>query len=140
MALQYHPEIGTVVICDFHGFVVPEMVKRRLAVVVSPRLRNRTGLCTVVPLSTTPPNPIMAYHYKLKFEETLPAPYNSPIQWVKGDMLATVSFSRLSLPILGKDANGKRKYIVKVIDEFDLRNIRECMLHGLNLSHLTGHL
>lgn len=31
MAIQIHPESGTIVICDFKGFVPPEMVKRRPA-------------------------------------------------------------------------------------------------------------
>ncbi|MDY6930077.1 MAG: type II toxin-antitoxin system PemK/MazF family toxin [Pseudomonadota bacterium] len=65
MPLQIHPEQGTIVICDFKGFVPPEMVKRRPAVVISPRLRRRQRLCTIIPLSTTPPNPIEAYHRKL---------------------------------------------------------------------------
>lgn len=140
MALRFHPEIGTIAICDFNGFIKPEMVKRRPVVIVSPRFRNRNGLCTVVPLSTTPPNPVMAYHYKLKLDEPLPSPYNSPFHWVKGDMLATVSFNRLYLPHTGKDATGQRTYIIKVIEDIDLRNVRECILHGLGLSCLTGHL
>ena len=140
MPIQHHPEIGTIVICDFHGYVQPEMVKRRPAVVVSPRFRNRGGLCTIVPLSTTPPLPIMPYHYKLHLEDPLPAPYNASYHWVKADMQATVSFERLYLPHSGKDKTGKRQYVIRVIDEIDLRNIRACMLHAVGLSHLTGHL
>lgn len=140
MGLTYHPEIGTIVLCDFHGFVPPEMVKRRPVIIVSPRLRHRDNLCTIVPLSTTPPNPVMAYHYKLKLDNPLPAPYDSPFQWVKGDMVTSVSFKRLLLPSAGKDANGKRNYIIKVIEDIDLRNIRECILHSLDLSYLTGHI
>ena len=140
MALVHHPEIGTIVICDFHGFVTPEMVKRRPAVVVSPRFRNRAGLCTIVPLSTTPPSPVMPYHYKLHMDTPLPQPYSAPFHWVKADMFATVSFERLSLPHAGKDKSGKRQYVVKVVDAADLRNIRACMLHALGLSDLTGYL
>jgi uncharacterized protein YifN (PemK superfamily) len=29
MSLPYHPKQGTIVICDFKGFVPPEMVKRK---------------------------------------------------------------------------------------------------------------
>jgi mRNA interferase MazF len=140
MSLRYHPEIGTILICDFQGFIEPEMVKRRPVIVVSPRLRNRDRQCTVVPLSTKAPYPIMAYHYKLKLDDPLPEPYASPFQWVKGDMLATVSFDRLSLPHTGKDKKGKRQYIVRVIEDTDLRNIRSCILHAMALSRLTGHL
>jgi mRNA interferase MazF len=141
MSLPYHPQIGTIVICDFHGFIHPEMNKRRPAIIVSPRLRNRNNLCTIVPCSTNPPNQIMPYNYKLKLDEPLlPPPYNSKFQWVKADMIATVSFNRLFLPFVHKDAKGKREYVIKIIEDIDLRNIRECILHAMALSYLTGHL
>lgn len=139
MSIIHHPETGTIVICDFHGYVEPEMVKRRPAVVISPRFRNRAGLCTIVPLSTTPPYQIMPYHYKLHLDSPLPPPYDALCHWVKADMLSTVSMSRLDLPRTGKDA-GKRQYVIKVIEDIDLRNIRSCVLHAVGLSHLTGHL
>jgi len=141
VALYYHPNPGTVVICDFRtGFVVPEMTKRRLAVVITPRFRRRNGLCTIVSFSTTPPLMIQPYHYRLVLDPPMPAPYNSTVQWVKADMLATVSFSRLFMPFDGKDKNGKRKYVIKILDDSDLKNIRKCVLHALHMSHLTAHL
>jgi len=42
MSIKFNPEQGLIVICDFKGFVPPEMVKRRPAVVISPRLRQRS--------------------------------------------------------------------------------------------------
>lgn len=140
MPIPYHPQVGTIVICDFRGFVVPEMVKRRPVIVVSPRLRKREKLCTVIPLSTTAPIPRMSYHYRLKLDEPLPKPYDSLVQWVKADMLATVSFDRLFLPYKRKDPNGKREYVIKVVEDSDLNNIRACMLHALALSPLTKYL
>lgn len=140
MALKFHPEQGTIVICDFKGFVPPEMVKRRPAVVVSPRLRHRGGLCAIVPLSTTPPEPIMAYHHKLYIEPPLPEPYNAHFHWVKADMIATVSFERLTLPFDGKNNTGKRLYDLRVIDKADLIKIQQAMLHGLGLTALTDYL
>ena len=140
MVLNYHPQIGTIVICDFYGLVQPEMDKRRPVVIVSPRFRRRYRLCTVVPLSITSPTPIMPYHYQLKLNEPLPDPYDNPISWVKGDMLTTVSFDRLSFPYIGKDSNGKRKYIIRIVSDIDLLKIRECVLHSLALSRLTKHL
>jgi uncharacterized protein YifN (PemK superfamily) len=82
----------------------------------------------------------MEYHYKLKLDKPLPAPYDSSFHWVKGDMLTTVSFSRLFLPRASKDSNGKRRYIVKIIEDIDLCNIRKCILCALALSPLTKHL
>ncbi len=138
MSLTYHPNIGTIVICDYHGFVSPEMVKRRPVIVISPRFRTRSNLCTVVPLSTTIPEPPMPYHYKLVVDPPLPKPYDSTVMWVKADMFATVSFSRLFLPRKGKTSNGSRQYDIRIIDKFDLRKIQECVLHAIGLSHLTG--
>ena len=109
MALRYHPKTGTIVVCDYNtGFIAAEMTKRRLAMVVSPQFKRRNNLCTVVPFSTTSPRPVMPYHYLLHLNPTLPPPYNTTEQWVKADMLATVSFNRLNFPHSGKGANGKR--------------------------------
>lgn len=127
MPLPFHPEMGTIVICDFDG-EPPEMDKRRPAVVISPKFKYRDGLCTVVPLSITEPYEIMPYHYKLYFPKQLPPPFNSEYKWAKGDMLATVSFDRLNLPYEGKDDKGKRKYLTMIIETEDLRRIRDRVL------------
>lgn len=64
--LQFHPHPGTVLICDFTtGFQKPEMIKKRPVVVLSPRPRRKTQLCTVIPLSTTKPLPIESHHHCL---------------------------------------------------------------------------
>ena len=140
MAIQFNPEQGTILVCDFSGFVAPEMVKRRPVVVLSPRLRKRDGLCTIVPLSTTTPREVAAYHFKLHVTPVLPEPYNAEYHWVKADMVYTVSFDRLMLMSSGKDASGKRIYDVRVIDKADLMKIQQCLLHGLGLSALTDYL
>ncbi len=137
--LRYHPETGTILICDFRGMEAPEMVKRRPVIVVSPRLRRRSGLCTVVPMSTTPPEPPRAWHYRLRLDRPLPRPYDATHHWVKADMVYTVSFSRLRLPFKRK-SNGAREYDVRVLDDADMRRVRECMLHALGLTSLTDYL
>jgi mRNA interferase MazF len=56
MSLTFHPDAGTIVICDYStGFQPPEMVKVRPVVVVSPRRRG-SQLVTVVPISRGKPN------------------------------------------------------------------------------------
>ena len=142
MALQFHPELGTIVICDYDkgGFIPPEMIKRRLAIVISPRLRHRDRLCTVVPLSTTPPSQVMPYHYNIKLDESFRTPHDYQGHWVKADMISTVSFDRLSLPYRGKNISGKRDYFVKIIKGDDLKSIRGCVLYALALFSLTEHL
>lgn len=55
-------------------------------------------------------------------------------------MLYTVGFNRLHLPFDKKDATGKRRYDVRVIDLADLLKIQQAILHGLGLAHLTSYL
>lgn len=133
--LKFHPKAGTILICDYSpGFKVPEMVKRRLVVVVSPRLRRRHGLCSVVPLSTTEPNPTEAWHYPLQFERSFPKPFSAQDCWEKCDMLATVGFHRLSLIRAGTDVvTGKRRYLQPCLGLQDLDGIRKSVLAGLGI-------
>lgn len=140
MAVHFHPEQGAILACDFRGFEAPEIVKRRPVVVISPRLRHRTGLCTVVPMSTTEPRQLEAYHYRLHTDPALPSPYDSPAHWVKADMVYTVSFDRLFLMFRGKDDQGVRVYDQRVIDQADLLKIQEAVLHGIGLTRLTDYL
>lgn len=93
MAISIHPDIGDLLICDFGQLNTkePEMVKRRPVICLTPR-RRPGKLCTVVPLSTTAPNPVQKWHCKLQLD--LPEPYNKPEMWVKGDMLYTMSMER----------------------------------------------
>lgn len=98
MAISDHPAIGSILLCDFNtGFKAPEMVKRRPVVVISPKIRSRAGLCTVVALSTKDPQPVMSYHCRLKIEPILPEPWNSESMWIKGDMVYAAGFHRLDL-------------------------------------------
>lgn len=125
-------------VCDFSGFRQPEMIKRRPVVVISPRFRQRDGLCTVVPLSTTKPRTVCEYHCQLSFDPVLPAPYSEALMWVKADMICAVSFDRLSLPYMGKDQDGKRLYDIRHISDVDLRQVQVCVLNGMGLSRLTS--
>lgn len=93
MALTFFPKPGYVLICDFAGYVAPEMIKVRPVVIVSPAHLNRPGLYMVIPLSTTAPDPVEPYHYKLLGN---PVPGSSETEvWAKCDMIATVSAERL---------------------------------------------
>lgn len=134
MALQFAPKMGTVVLVDFdQGFVPPEMIKPRLAVVMSPPIKARGKIVTVVPLSTTPPNLVMPYHCQVDIPFELPPRWGNASRWVKGDMINAVSFARVSLLTLGKDAKGKRIYQTQVLAPDQLRQIQRCVLAGLGL-------
>lgn len=132
--LIYHPKRGTILVCDFDKFEEPEMTKRRPVIVLSNDMKSRNGLCTVVALSTTEPFVITPYHYKLILDPPLPCPYNSKIQWVKGDMIYTLAFSRFNLMYKGKDESGKRLYDIRVVDKDDMGNIEKCVMNGLGIT------
>ena len=141
MPIQEHPKIGTVLLCDFdQGFREPEMVKRRPVIVISPKISVRFGLCTVVPLSTTAPQPGMPYHCEITLAPPLPEPWSDQARWVKGDMVCAVGFHRLDFPRYGKDATGKRQYRYDTISADDLLRVRKCVLSALGLGGLTRHL
>jgi len=131
MSIQVHPAPGQIVICDFQGMKEPEMTKRRPVVVLSARIRDRQKLCTVVPLSSTPPRPVRDHHMRVELKPPLPEPYAEPVCWAKADMLYTVSFDRLQLPFSGKDEKGKRIYIIQSISDDELVALRQCVLAGL---------
>lgn len=116
------------------------MVKERLVVVLSPRIASRYGLCTVVALSTTAPNPIMPYHKEMEIPFQLPPRWANISRWIKGDMVNTVGFHRLDLLRLGKDREGKRLYQMHPLPDDLMKVVRRCVLHGMGLSTLTKHL
>jgi uncharacterized protein YifN (PemK superfamily) len=135
MGIQFHPGQGTVVICDYStGFIVPEMVKRRPVIIICKPRQRRPRLCTVIPLSTTAPNPVEDYHAEIRLPFALPAPFDAGTQWVKGDMVNTVSFDRLNLIHLGKDKNGNRRYLRTPIGDELLGIVQRCFLAGVSLT------
>jgi len=133
MPLLYQPPVGSIVMCNFEG-VPPEMVKLRPAVVIG-RNRDNRGLLTVVPVSTTPPVPTTDYHHELTVNPLLGKPgEQSKRSWAKCDMLATVGLHRLDRIKVGKDADGKRRYVVPKLSEVDLLAIRTCVKIVLHLT------
>jgi mRNA interferase MazF len=141
LPVQFHPKQGSVVLVRFDGaFKEPEMVKPRPCVVISKAMKSRPGLCTVVPLSTTAPSPVMPYHCALELSLTLPERWNAPSCWVKGDMVYAVGLHRVDLFRLGKGADGRRVYQTETLPLSDLKRIQACVLEGLGLPGLTKHL
>ena len=141
MPIREHPDRGSIVVCDFSsGFQNPEMDKTRPVVVLTPKIKARPGLCTIVSLSTTPPDPEMPYHAQIDISPELPGPFQSHGLWIKGDMVNAVAFHRLNLIRCGKDKNGVRKYYYNTISDNQLRLLQKCVLHGMGMSSLTKHL
>jgi mRNA interferase MazF len=134
MGIRFLPSIRTVVICDYSrgGFQPPEMVKRRPAIVVSPRLPYRDNLCSVVPVSGDPPDHETGYVVQLKFDPPLPPPFSYKFGWVKCDMIATVGLDRLDFFHTAR-VEGKRKYLHPKISEADLDRLRQGILCALGM-------
>jgi uncharacterized protein YifN (PemK superfamily) len=131
MALWFQPKPRCVVYCDFAGFRVPEMTKRRPVVVLRAHKRNRK-LVYIVPLSTTPPLPPQPYHFHFARS---PVIHTGPIEaWAKCDMLAVVSTDRLSVTRSRYDlqhAAGPRDLVM--ISEAEFAAIRRCVAIALGL-------
>jgi mRNA interferase MazF len=141
MPINDHPAPGTILVCDFNGtFKEPEMVKARCVIVVSPRIRDRAKLCTVVCLSSTEPERAQQYHCQLDIRPNLPAPWGSDGIWVKGDMVYSIGFHRLNLIRLGKNHDGTRIYRMDTISDAQMKEVKCCILRGLGMSVLTKHL
>jgi mRNA interferase MazF len=141
MPINDHPAPGTILVCNFNGtFKEPEMVKPRCVIVVSPRIRARTKLCTIVCLSTTAPNYEQQYHCQIDIWPRLPPPWSSDGIWVKGDMIYSVGFHRLDLIRMGKDHQGQRIYRMETLSAEQMKKVKSCILSGLGLSTLTKYL
>ncbi len=117
VALRFFPDPGMVLICDFSGYVPPEIVKTRRVVVVSPK-RLFPSLwdvtVVVVPLSEIEPRPLSAWHH------AIPSGRYPGVGtcWAKGDLIGHVSLARLNRIYY----DGNR--IVPVVRDADLRAIR----------------
>lgn len=132
MALLLHPKAGMVLSCDFRGYIAPEIVKRRPVVIISPNHLKRPGLYTVVPLSTTAPDPICNYHYKLKGN---PIPGENKEVWAKCDLVATVAFERLDRVKLGRGT-----YQVGYVSMEQVREIRLCAARSFDVETATQNV
>lgn len=126
MALSFQPKAGAVLMCDFDGFIEPEIVKKRPVVVIA-KNKNNPNLVTVVPLSTTPPEVMLSHHYQLP---TNPVPASKGVTcWAKGDMVSTVSIVRMDRL---KDGWNR---VTPTVTAKDLDAIRLCVVNALQLKN-----
>jgi uncharacterized protein YifN (PemK superfamily) len=116
MAITFHPKAGMVLMCDFSGMIVPEINKKRPIVVISPNNLVRKGLCTIIPLSTTIPDPIEKYHYKLPQNPLK----NESETWAKCDLVMSVSIDRLDRIKIGRGT-----YFVANVSMDQVREMRK---------------
>lgn len=132
MALTFFPKAGTVLVCDFRGYEPPEIVSIRPVIVISPNHLRRPGLCTVVPLSTTAPDPIRPYHCRIDMD---PLGGRPAAVWAKCDLVATVSLRRLDRVRVGPG-----RYRTGSIPPDTLRRIRiaAAISFGVDLDELQS--
>jgi uncharacterized protein YifN (PemK superfamily) len=127
MAIPFVPDAGDVLMCDFTGFVAPEMTKTRRMIVLSPRARrNFPSTYLVVPISKTPPQPPEPHHCEFG-----PRSYHffDPIEpvWAKADMITCVASHRLDRVMV----NGR--FSRAQIRREDLQRLRKAVLHALGM-------
>lgn len=143
MAIRFVPKVGQILLCDFgqfpseahshrgpsdlNGRIPPEMVKRRLVVVLNARLDRRS--CIVVPLSTSHD----ASKMKVGVNVELPAHafcaiahFEPCVRWAKADCVHTVSNRRLTSPM---DSAGPVQWVV---DLAWVRRIQRAAVRALN--------
>lgn len=134
MPLQYPPDRGEVLICDFENYLPKgEMVKQRPVIVLSPRIAQRRDIVTVVALSTTEPLTYLNYHLEITFDPPYSKKYSSMTMWLKGDMLYTMNLSRLSRPHSKDPQTGERSYPIRIIDASVMKDVERCVLAGLGI-------
>lgn len=125
MAVTFHPKAGMVLACDFHGGVSPELTGVRPVVVVSPNHLRRAGLISVVPLSTTRPDPVEVFHYRLGGLVVLGSAREV---WAKCDLVVSVALSRLDRIRLPRG-----RYVVGRISAAELRELRLAAARSLGV-------
>lgn len=131
MTLPYLPYQGEILVCDFDDSAIgAEMIKRRPVVVISRHEAHRLKLCTVIALSTTPPNPVESWHYNMPHLRVTGWSANSGV-WAKCNMISTVSIDRLNKPYI-KLRSG-RKYISHNLDKPDIDAILKCIKSYLKM-------
>ena len=123
--IQFHPRKGTVLICDFKGNIIPEIVKKRPVVAITPRLPYRDNLVMVVPLSSTPP--LHDVPYVVKLEKNYLTNDLSPM-YAKCDLLCSVSFARLD-----RIKTGFRKYETPQMLESDFNAVIKGVKNALGI-------
>lgn len=130
MPLKYHPRAGQILMCDFKGFEVPEMVKIRPVIVVSPKLPYRGDIVAIVPISLTAPQHDLPFcvrlskNYHPQEDDGLPC-------WAKCDMVMNLGRWRLD----GFKV-GRRKWENPQATAEDLAAVRRGVIFGLGMKDL----
>jgi uncharacterized protein YifN (PemK superfamily) len=127
MGLAFQPKEGTVLMCDFRGYEVPEIIKKRPVAVIR-KHRTNGKLVSVVPLSNTAPNVLLEYHVEIRSI----LKDGGEACWAKSDLLATVSLNRLDrCKVL--DRHGNRQYVTFHLSKEELEALKKAVRSALGL-------
>jgi len=137
------PKPGDVYMCDFSGYVPPEIVKLRRVIIVSPP-NPGARIALVVPVSTTRPRILTALHVELPGGHVYRCFTGASEVWVKSDLIAHVRFDRLDrvrIPVFdttGIPVPRRYEYLATVtLSPAHFREVRQAMLHALGLGRLA---
>jgi mRNA interferase MazF len=127
VAITFVPDAGDVLMCDFRGFVKPEMTKLRRVIILSPRSRvTFPDTYIVVPVSRTPPSCPEPYHCEFKARSYYFFDQGESV-WAKADMVTCVAAHRLDRILI----NGR--YSRAQVKKDDLHLVRRAILHALGM-------
>ncbi|MBF8744052.1 type II toxin-antitoxin system PemK/MazF family toxin [Pseudomonas sp. HD6421] len=129
MPLRFQPKEATVLMCDFSGFQVPEMVKVRPVVVIRKHSHNHQ-LVTIVPLSTTRPERLADHHVQLPSY----LPGSAVYCWAKCDMIYTVAISRLDRCRIKSRGVG-REYLTLTMEPQHFAAVKGAVGSSLGFKH-----
>lgn len=132
MPINYHPRAGQILVCNLDGFQEPEMVKTRPVIVISPKLPHRSGIATIVPISTTAPRHDLPFVVRLSKNYHPQAQDDLPC-WAKCDMVLNLGVYRLNGFKLGR-----RKWTSPQLTGQDLNAVKNGVIHSLGMGHLLN--
>jgi uncharacterized protein YifN (PemK superfamily) len=139
MSLHSPPDRGFIIIVNFElgGTLGAEMTgTMRPCVVVQNNRLHRGPLVTVVPISTTAPEPAMPWHHELDHMSFRAWPISWGGQglprWAKCDYITTVSLERCEHPY-SKTRDGGRRYTRVRITRTDLEAVEGCVQWALGI-------
>jgi uncharacterized protein YifN (PemK superfamily) len=127
VGLSFIPAPGSIVICNFEGYLRPEMVKKRRVVVVSPMRAFKyvaDATMIVVPLSEVEPQPLLPWHYGI------PAGRYAGLRtcWAKGDLVAHVALQRVDRIF------HRGNWIIPVMNARDLLAVRRVVANAVGIA------
>ncbi len=127
MGLSFVPVPGSIVICNFEGYLRPEMVKKRRAVVISPMRAFKyvsDATVIVVPLSEVQPLPTLPWHHPI------PAGRYACLRrcWAKGDLVAHVGLVRLDRVFHAGN------WVIPVVRPDDLFAVRRAVTNAIGIT------